>query len=192
MRWHPLPGQLPLTRNFLTVISTRVFPLSIWDGMQRRSALLTALFRGSPIIPARGITAVLHPNISAMMTEAVEAFEKARKIDTGNTEILLSEGKALSRLEQFDKAIRIFDIALGIEPARGDLLLEKGIALAHLDRHDEAEKVFEESAAGMPDRFEPAFLRGLSLMILDRNAGCRAGIRQGDRSQPGRPGYLVS
>ena len=84
--------------------------------------------------------------------------------------IILSEGKALGRLNRFEDAIRILDIALGTDPGNGEVLFEKGMALAHLRRHEEAEEAFGESAAALPDRYEPLYRRGLSLMSLCRYA----------------------
>ena len=52
--------------------------------------------------------------------DAADSYDSARQKDPQNEEILIAEGKTLSRLGQYEEAIRIFDLALIITPENGE------------------------------------------------------------------------
>ncbi|MCP4681106.1 MAG: tetratricopeptide repeat protein [Desulfobacterales bacterium] len=82
-----------------------------------------------------------------MYQKAIDAYQKAMKIDPNNANVLTDMGVMYRRIKQPEKAIQAFEKATSVDPAHEKCRFNKGIVLMHdLNDMDGAVKTWEELA----------------------------------------------
>ncbi len=100
--------------------------------------------------------------------KAVEAFEKALRIDPANVACLINVSLAYNALGQNGKAETSLRKALKLHPKNGAIHLNLGLLLAELNRFDEAEKSLREALKVLPDSAAVAY--NLGMVLLGQNS----------------------
>jgi tetratricopeptide (TPR) repeat protein len=89
--------------------------------------------------------------------EAIQAYDKAIKINPQYVDAWINKGKALCNLGKHDEAIQAYDKAIKINPQYVDAWINKGKALCNLGKHDEAIQAYEKAIKINPQYVDPFF-----------------------------------
>ena len=103
--------------------------------------------------------------------EAVEAFERAMRIDPANVPCLINVSLAYNALGQNGKAETSLRKALKLNPKNGAINLNLGLLLAELNRFDESEKSLRAAMKVLPDSAPAAYNLGMVLLSQNSSEG---------------------
>ena len=95
--------------------------------------------------------------------EAVQAFERAIRLDPRFVAAYYNLGRAQSQLKAFSEASRAFGAAVQIRPGYGDAWYRMGLALQEEGRYDVAAKAYQTALSLFPDH--PAILYRLGVVF---------------------------
>ncbi len=99
-------------------------------------------------------------------TKAMNAYQTAVEMDSGNTDAWLIMGNLLTR-QNNPKAIRYFDNGLSVNPDNIALLQSKGYALQYFGNFNGSLAVFDEIARKNPQNAESYFNKGVVYLKMD-------------------------
>lgn len=95
---------------------------------------------------------------SGKLTEAVEAFEKAMKLNPGDARAVMLRGVAAARQGRHEAALDYYNKALELNPVSVEAYQSRGLALMKLDRLPQAIEDFTKVVTLDP-KFEEGFIR---------------------------------
>ncbi len=115
---------------------------------------------------------------------AIEAFDKAQKLDPENTDAVIFQGHAYFKRSEFEKAIKAYDRAIELGAWDRDVFVNKGTSLYKLSRYNEAIKSYDR-AIKIDGSFSYAwFARGLCKAKHDDLTGAIADYDRSIRLNP--------
>ncbi|VVB70018.1 Beta-barrel assembly-enhancing protease [uncultured archaeon] len=95
--------------------------------------------------------------------EAIQAFDKAIKINPQYEAAWFLKGAALNRQGMYADAIQAYDKAIEINPGNESTWTSKGVALGNLDKYDEAALAFDRAIEINPENYVAWYLKGAAL-----------------------------
>ncbi|MDD2440009.1 MAG: tetratricopeptide repeat protein [Methanosarcinaceae archaeon] len=126
----------------------------------------------------------------ASFEKALEAFERALKINPEDSRAWYYKGNTLSYLNRPEEALLAFEKALRLEPAYSQALYCKGLALGYLNRPAEALKALEKVLEENEKDAGAWYYLGLALYNLKRYEEALKAFSQSLEIEPENPGAL--
>ncbi len=120
--------------------------------------------------------------------EAIEKFEQAVKIYSGDVEIWFSFGLILVEFEQYETAIKKLERALQINPKHVETLVEYGAALTKIGQYERAIEKFKQALEIEPNLVEALYSWGAA---LDESGQHKAAIEKFEQALQSNPEALL-
>ncbi len=103
------------------------------------------------------------------LPDASDEFEKALKLNSGNSNCNLWVGKCMAEFESYDGAMERFDVAIKLCPTNHLAYFEKGDMLAMMGRLDEALAEMGKAIALDPENADYHYYKALVLLAMGRH-----------------------
>lgn len=107
-------------------------------------------------------------SLSGNKGRAIDLFEMALKLDSGNASVYLNFGNALNDVGRHADAVNAFKRSLTIKPNEPSVLNNLGIALNQLGQHDSALQTYQQTLVLAPDYPQALLGHGITLGFLER------------------------
>ena len=116
--------------------------------------------------------------------EALEAFERAIRLDPQLAEAWGNKGAALNALGRFEEALTAFDKAIEINPQLAEAWGNKGVVLYDLKRYEEVLTAFNNSIEINPQLAEAWYNKENALYGLGRGAEAKEAFEKAHELDP--------
>jgi TolB-like protein/Tfp pilus assembly protein PilF len=111
---------------------------------------------------------------------SLEALQKGRVVQPGDTELMQFEGWVLRRLGRWDPAMEVLDRAIELDPKNAALIWNQGLNNYRLRRYGTARRQYEEALALDPgSRASGAYLTEWQLFAEGNTAAARETLERG-------------